>query len=82
MTIATIREIKAIRTRLGFTQGYVADQLGINVAAYRSKENGRVRFSDTELTALAKVLQLSLAQLNDFFFDGKLPPGQIDAADL
>lgn len=71
------REIKGARTRLGYTQQYVADQLGITVLSYRNKESGRVRFTDTEMVGLAEVLQLSLVQFNDFLFDGKLPAGTI-----
>lgn len=72
-------EIKGARTRLGYTQQYVADQLGITVLSYRNKESGRVRFTDTEMIGLAEVLQLSLVQFNDFLFDGKLPAGTIVA---
>lgn len=73
------REIKGARTRLGYTQQYVADQLGITVLSYRNKESGRVRFTDNEMIELADVLQLSLVQFNDFLFDGKLPAGTIAA---
>lgn len=73
------REIKGARTRLGYTQQYVADQLGITVLSYRNKEGGRVRFTDNEMIGLAEVLQLSLVQFNDFLFDGKLPAGTIAA---
>lgn len=72
-------EIKGARTRLGYTQQYVADQLGITVLSYRNKESGRVRFTDTEMIGLAEVLQLNLVQFNDFLFDGKLPAGTIVA---
>lgn len=73
-------EIKGARTRLGYTQQYVADQLGITVLSYRNKESGRVRFTDPEKIALVGVLQLTLEQFNDFLFDGRLPAGTISAA--
>ena len=73
-------EIKGARTRLGYTQQYVADQLGITVLSYRNKESGRVRFTDPEKIALVRVLQLTLEQFNDFLFDGRLPAGTISAA--
>ena len=73
-------EIKGARTRLGYTQQYVADQLGITVLSYRNKERGRVRFTDPEKIALVRVLQLTLEQFNDFLFDGRLPAGTISAA--
>lgn len=72
-------EIKLARMRMKFTQQYVADCLGISIDSYRSKEQGRSRFTDEEKIALAEVLQLTLAQFNEFLFDGRLPAGTIVA---
>ncbi len=74
-------EIKGARTRLGYTQQYVADQLNVTVNSYHKKESGRVRFTDDEKVVLAEVLQFSLEQFNDFLFDGRLPAGTIAKAD-
>ena len=74
-------EIKGARTRLGYTQQYMADQLDITVNSYHKKERGIVRFTDPEKIVLAQILQLSLEQFNDFLFDGKLPAGTIVAAE-
>jgi len=70
-------EIKGARTRLGYTQKYMADHLGIAENSYHKKESGKVRFTDEEKIQLAHILELSLAQFNDFLFDGKLPAGTI-----
>lgn len=43
------------------------------VNSYNKKERGEVDFSDKEKIAVAKVLSLSLEQVNEIFFDGKLP---------
>ena len=63
-------EIKGARARLGFKQQYMADQLGISLPSYRKKENGDIRFSDEEKVKLAKLLELSPKQLNDYLYDG------------
>ena len=48
---------------------------GMSVSTYQNKEKGRVRFSDKEKVSMARILQLSADQVNDIFFDGKLPIG-------
>jgi Predicted transcriptional regulators len=68
-------EIKGARTRLGYTQQYMADHLAISVHSYRKKESGVVKFADSEKVTVAKLLGLSPTQVNDFFFDGQLPVG-------
>lgn len=70
-------EIKGARTRLGYTQRYVADQLDITENSYHKKESGKVRFTDKEKIRLARLLGLNLQQFNDFFYDGELPAGSI-----
>lgn len=68
-------EIKGARTRLGYTQKYMAEQLDMSVYSYQKKESGQVKFAEDEKLELAQILQLSPDQLNDFLFDGKLPIG-------
>lgn len=68
-------EIKGARTRLGYTQKYVAEQLGMSVYSYQKKESGQVKFTDEEKVALTGLLELTLEQFNDYLFDGKLPIG-------
>lgn len=68
-------EIKGARTRLGFTQQYMADQLFMSLPSYRKKESGAIRFSDDEKVKVAKILELSPKQLNDYLYDGILPIG-------
>ena len=66
-------EIKGARTRLGFTQQYMADQLCISLPSYRKKESGTLRCADEEKVKIAEVLELSPKQLNDYLYDGILP---------
>ena len=68
------REIKGVRTRLGYTQQEVADRLGISVDTYRKKEK-KDKFTDPEKVILTKLFGLTAQQVNDFFFDGQLPIG-------
>jgi len=68
-------EIKGARTRLGYTQQYVADELGITVHSYRKKESGCVKFTDEEKKKLYLILRMSLDQFNDWLYDGLLPIG-------
>ena len=68
-------EIKGARTRLGYKQQYMADALRISVDSYRKKERGVTKFTDAEKVTVANILGLNGQQINDFFFDGKLPIG-------
>lgn len=66
-------EIKGARTRLGLTQQYMADQLGISVDSYRKKERGIIKFTDPEKIQMMALLDLNMMQFNEFFYDGLLP---------
>ena len=68
-------EIKGARARLGFTQKYMAEKLGLTEVSYGRKERGEVEFTLDEVPEVASLLMLNNAQVNDFFFDGKLPTG-------
>ena len=65
--------IKGARTRLGLSQKYMAQQLNITEASYGKKERGLVRFTDPEKVTVARLLSLTAAQVNDYFFDGMMP---------
>ena len=66
-------EVKAARVRMGYSQKQLADKVGITLASYRNKENGLSPFRDDEKIIMARELQLTLQQVNDYFFDGMLP---------
>ena len=66
-------EIKGARTRRGLSQKYMAQQLNITEASYGKKERGLVRFTDPEKVTVARLLSLTAAQVNDYFFDGMMP---------
>lgn len=69
------REIKGARTRLGYTQQFMADQLNMTKDSYAKRETGVVRFTDKQKVQVARLLELSPWQMNDFLYDGELPIG-------
>ena len=70
-------EIKGARTRLGLTQEHMATELEISVSSYQKKEGGIVKFSDEEKVKVAKILELSPKQMNDYLYNGMLPIGNV-----
>ncbi len=64
-------EIKGARTRLGFKQNEVADQLGISLSSYQKKESGQIPFTEAQKFQLAKILKLTPMQTDDWLFDGQ-----------
>lgn len=70
------KEIKLQRERLDLYQAEVAKRMNMKLNTYRKKESGASPFSDAEKLALGRILKLTPVQLNDFFYDGKLPIGE------
>ena len=56
-------EIKGARTRLGYSQQYMADELGMSVHSYQKKESGKIKFTETEKFKVGEMLELSGTQL-------------------
>ncbi len=71
-------ELKAARVRCGISQQEMAKKLGISTAAYSYKENGKYPFTLEEVPAVAKILGLTMEQVNDYLFDSRLPNGNGD----
>ncbi|MDT3393936.1 MAG: helix-turn-helix transcriptional regulator [Bacillota bacterium] len=55
MTVDLLR-IKAERVAKGFTQDYVAKEIGMNRSSYIKRENGNVPFGADELAQVAELL--------------------------
>ena len=70
-----LRWIRGARSAFGFSQKQMADALGISESSYQKKEAGDIRFSDGEKVMVAKILGLSMDQVNQIFFGGELPNG-------
>ena len=56
-------DIKDIRKRLGFSQEYMAQRLGITQASYSFKESGTRKFSIKELKILKRILNVTYEEL-------------------
>lgn len=67
--------IRGARCARKYSQKHMANALGISAASYQKREAGAVPFSDEEKIAIAKIFDLSIDQINEIFFDGKLPTG-------
>lgn len=60
-----ITNIKTIRESKNYSEGYVAEKVGISQSTYNRKENGEGDFSLTELLKLGEVLEVSVSKLID-----------------
>ena len=70
-----IDELKAERNRLRYKQRQMAEKLGISLAAYNSKENGKSSFTDDEKKTISQMLHFTPYQMNKILYDGLLPIG-------
>lgn len=69
-----VRKLKAKRVEFGLSQKDLAKVLGISAKNMCIKEcDNRNRFTIDEIITIARELRLSLKDINDIFFDGKLP---------
>ena len=56
-------DIREIRKKLGLSQEYMAQRLGITQASYSFKESGIRKFSIEELKILKRILNVSYDEL-------------------
>ena len=56
-------DIREIRKKLGLSQEYIAQKLGITQASYSCKEAGKRKFSIEELKILKRVLNVTYEEL-------------------
>ena len=69
-----VRKLKAKRVEIGLSQKDLAKVLGISTKTMCIKEcDNRNRFTIDEIITIAREFRLSLKDINDIFFDGKLP---------
>ena len=67
-------ELRAERIRSGSSAKEAAAVLGFKLAdSYLRKEEGKICFKPHEILKIAELFHLNLFQVNDIFFDGKLP---------
>lgn len=65
-------KLKAARVGKGYIQSKLAREMNITDKTYNRKELGVVAFSIDEVIKIAQLLDLSIEQVNDIFFDNQL----------
>lgn len=65
--------LKSKRVLMNFTQESIAKEIGITSKTYNRKELGLAPFTITEVVTLTTLLDLSMQEVNQIFFDNNLP---------
>lgn len=65
-------ELRASIARAGITNRKLAEHLGLSEQAFYNKIQGDTEFKGSEIKGLAKVLNLSMKDVNTIFFDRDL----------
>ena len=65
-------KLKGFRASVGMTQPQVAKQLNMTTKSYNHKENAKTRFYIEEVSKIAKIMEMTLEDVNEIFFAGKL----------
>lgn len=73
--ITNTRLLKSHRIKWGMSQYNISKILGRSPKAYNHKENAKANFDVNEIITIANELKLTLDEVNDIFFDGKLTKG-------
>ena len=60
--------LKSIMVLRGFTQGALADEVGLTRQAFSRKLHNKAMFNQLEISAIARVLSLDCTEINDIFF--------------
>lgn len=61
------KELKKLRVDFDYTQGQVANKLGISKYSYNKKENGKVPFTLEELKKIKSIFSLETEQVEQIF---------------
>ena len=62
-------ELRAAIARVGITNRRLAECLNLSEQAFYNKIQGETEFKGSEIKGLAKVLNLSMKDVNTIFFD-------------
>ena len=62
-------ELRASIARAGITNRKLAEHLGLSEQAFYNKIQGDTEFKGSEIKGLAKVLNLSMKDVNTIFFE-------------
>jgi len=71
MEFSKVKKVKGFRNYLGLNQTQMANRLGISLAAYRNKEQGKTEWKDNERIIIKEMLAPYFIGLtiDDIFFD-------------
>lgn len=64
--------LKSVRIREGLTQKKIAEIIEISPTSYSKKESGLVDFSLTEISKIINICNLTVDEMVEIFFDGKV----------
>lgn len=64
--------LKSVRIREGLTQKKIAEIIEISPTSYSKKESGLVDFSLTEISKIINICNLTVDEMIEIFFDGKV----------
>jgi len=67
-----LRILKSKRILFNLTQEEIAKEVGINLKSYNLKENGKREFTLDEAKKISNLLELSLNEVNDIFFNSSI----------
>lgn len=67
-----VNKIKVARISKNLTQEEISKLLGVTISTYNRKELGLVDFKRGEVLKLSNILDLTLQDVNDIFFNNKL----------
>lgn len=67
-----MNKLKGARVAKGYTQDCFGKAIGITLNTYNRKELGIVKFTTDEIIKISNLLEFTIEQVNDIFFDNKL----------
>ena len=69
--------LKSKRVLKGLTQKKVAEMVGVSEKTYNHKETGKIECKIDEILIISSVLDLTMEDINEIFFNGNLPFVQV-----
>jgi DNA-binding XRE family transcriptional regulator len=69
--------LKSKRIFKGILQKNAAQKLGLTEKTYNHKENGKIQFKANEILTISILLDLTMEDVNEIFFDNTLPNGNL-----
>lgn len=63
-----VQELKVAMLRKGYTQGMLADELGLNKSTVSQKFKGKRQFTLLEIQKISKILELTASERDTIFF--------------